>query len=79
MRYLSLIALAAMLVTACDAARIPNRNVNDVSHEVSPVNDTLHHLVVNNPNMVRVGSEFRIRIFQEGQREPRAQRCCPVP
>lgn len=63
-------ALALLLALGCDPGTIPNRNVNDVSHETRVLNAANHQLVVHNPNNVRVGTEFRIRVFQDGVRPP---------
>lgn len=63
-------AVALALGGACDPGAIPNRNVSDVTHEVRALTDTTRQLVVDNPNAVRVGSEFHIRVFAEGVREP---------
>lgn len=68
--YIGAVGLLVVGLAACDPGSIPNRNVNDVSHEMRTLNETNHQLVVRNPNNVRVGSEFRIRIFREGQRPP---------
>lgn len=62
--------VAAVFGFACDPGSIPNRNVNDVSHEVRTLNATNHQVVVRNPNGVRVGAEFKLRIYREGQRPP---------
>ena len=66
----TLLGAALALCAACDPGSIPNRNVNDVTFEVRELNDTTHQVVVDNPNAVRVGAEFKLRIYREGQRPP---------
>lgn len=67
-------ALLAAVGLTCDPASIPNRNVRDVSAETRAVTAEIWQLVVDNPNDVRVGSEFHVRVFAEGRRAPVADR-----
>jgi hypothetical protein len=65
------LAIAALLLAGClEEVTFPQRTVNDVSFEVREESQTLHHLVIDNPNNVRVGARFTIRVFREGQVEP---------
>jgi hypothetical protein len=57
---IALFVCAALLV-ACEAP--VNGNVSDVSHEVVPLNEETFRVDVANPNHVRVGSRFNVRIY----------------
>lgn len=58
-------------MTGClEDVSFAQRTVNDVSFEVREESQTLHHIVVDNPNNVRVGARFTVRVFREGQVEP---------
>lgn len=73
MARLTLVLLAFVvtpLASCLEGASIPVRNVRDVAHDITPINTELQRLVVENPNLVRVGTEFRVRIYHESQREP---------
>lgn len=51
---------------ACDPGQIPNRNTRDCSHTVQELNETTDKVVVSNPNNVRVGTEWTIRVMRRG-------------
>lgn len=57
-------------LAACDPGMIPNRNVRDVSTEVVRLADEVAAVSFSNPNNVRVGAQVRVRIFEDGRREP---------
>ncbi|MFT6395540.1 MAG: hypothetical protein ACJAYU_000282 [Bradymonadia bacterium] len=59
--------LIAGSLLACDPGTIPNRNTNDCSHEITELTDTIDKVTVSNPNNVRVGTEWRIRIMPRGE------------
>lgn len=61
------VGLGAALL-ACDPGQIPNRNVRDCSHRVEELNETMDKVIVSNPNNVRVGTEWTIRIMRRGMR-----------
>jgi hypothetical protein len=75
-RFNSMFASAAVLASTLalggclEEVTFPQRTVNDVSFEVREESQTLHHLHVDNPNNVRVGARFTIRVFRDGQVEP---------
>lgn len=60
-------AVFALGVVSCDPGQIPNRNVRDCSHSVEELNETHDKVIVSNPNNVRVGTEWRVRIMRRGQ------------
>ena len=64
------LAFVAAPLAGCLDFSVPQRNIQAVSHDVIPVTDAMQRLETDNPNRARVGSQFRIRIFRDGQREP---------
>lgn len=64
------LAFVAAPLAGCLDFSVPQRNIQAVSHDVIPVSDAMQRLETDNPNRARVGSQFRIRIFRDGQQEP---------
>lgn len=57
-------------LAACGVGMMPDRNVRDVYTEIVRPAHGVATVSFSSPNNVRVGAQARVRMFEDGRREP---------